>query len=297
MNPWAKAMIAAARVFNLIDRKPSIDTAAGSGLRLNQVEGQIEFRSAEFCYPNRKQVRVLKSLNLAISKGQSVALVGPSGCGKSTCVQLIQRFYDLDNGTLTLEDNDINALNVPWVRSKLSIVSQEPTLFNRTLAENIAYGDNSKEISMEDVIAAARKANIHQFITNLPQGYETNVGLKGTQLSGGQKQRIAIARAMVRNPPVILLDEATSALDSESEKTVQTALDSASRGRTSITIAHRLSTVRNCDTICVLDNGRIVESGGHQELLKRKGRYHELWATQGGVPNQQTQLHNSKKKV
>ena len=145
MNPWAKAMIAAARVFNLIDRKPSIDTAAGSGLRLNQVEGQIEFRSAEFCYPNRKQVRVLKSLNLAISKGQSVALVGPSGCGKSTCVQLIQRFYDLDNGTLTLEDNDINALNVPWVRSKLSIVSQEPTLFNRTLAENIAYGDNSKE--------------------------------------------------------------------------------------------------------------------------------------------------------
>ena len=191
---YAKAMIAAARVFNLIDRKPQIDSAAGSGLRLNKVEGDIEFRNAVFNYPNRKQVRVLRNLNMAISSGKSVALVGPSGCGKSTCIQLIQRFYDLNSGDITLENHDINALNVPWVRSKLSIVSQEPILFNRTLAENIAYGDNSKEVTMEEVIAAARKANIHQFITNLPQGYETSVGAKGTQLSGGQKQRIAIAR-------------------------------------------------------------------------------------------------------
>jgi len=191
---YTKAMIAAARVFNLIDRKPLIDSAAGSGLRLNKVEGEIEFRNAVFHYPNRSQVRVLKNLNLAISTGKSVALVGPSGCGKSTCIQLLQRFYDLNDGDITLENHDINALNVPWVRSKLSIVSQEPVLFNRTLAENISYGDNTKDVTMEEVIAAARKANIHQFITNLPQGYETNVGEKGTQLSGGQKQRIAIAR-------------------------------------------------------------------------------------------------------
>lgn len=196
---YTKAMIAAARVFNLIDRKPLIDSAAGSGLRLNKVEGEIEFRNAVFHYPNRSQVRVLKNLNLAISSGKSVALVGPSGCGKSTCIQLLQRFYDLNDGDITLENHDINALNVPWVRSKLSIVSQEPVLFNRTLAENISYGDNTKDVTMEEVIAAARKANIHQFITNLPQGYETNVGEKGTQLSGGQKQRIAIAR-YVRKP-------------------------------------------------------------------------------------------------
>ena len=150
-----------------------------------------------------------------------MALVGPSGCGKSTVIQLIQRFYDLNSGMITLENHDIQALNVPWVRSKLSIVSQEPVLFNRTLAENISYGDNTKDITMEDIIAAARKANIHQFISNLPQGYETLVGEKGTQLSGGQKQRIAIARALVRNPSILLLDEATSSLDVENEKIVQ----------------------------------------------------------------------------
>ena len=183
---------------------------------------------------------------------------------------------------LTLENHDIQALNVPWVRSKLSIVSQEPVLFNRSLADNIAYGDNSKDITMEDIIAAARKANIHQFISNLPQGYDTLVGEKGTQLSGGQKQRIAIARALIRNPPLLLLDEATSALDTESEKSVQNALDSATEGRTSITIAHRLSTVKNCDMICVVSRGQVIESGKHEELLQRKKIYHKLWTTQTG---------------
>ena len=212
-----------------------------------------------------------------------MALVGPSGCGKSTVIQLIQRFYDLNSGMITLENHDIQALNVPWVRSKLSIVSQEPVLFNRTLADNISYGDNSKEVTMEDIIAAARKANIHQFISNLPQGYETLVGEKGTQLSGGKKQRIAIARALIRNPPVLLLDEATSALDTESEKSVQNALDSAQEGRTSITIAHRLSTVKNCDVICVVSQGKIVESGRHEELLQKKKVYYKLWTTQTGA--------------
>merc|ERR1712147_458796 len=202
---------------------------------------------------------------------------GPSGCGKSTCISLLQRFYDLASGEITLEQHDLQALNVPWVRSKLSIVSQEPVLFNRSLAENIAYGDNTREVPMEEIIAAARKANIHQFITNLPQGYETPVGERGMQLSGGQKQRIAIARALIRNPPILLLDEATSALDTESEKTVQTALDSAQEGRTSVTIAHRLSTVRNCDTIAVINQGKVQELGSHEELLTKKGTYYKLW--------------------
>jgi len=279
---YNKAMIAAARIFSLLDRKPKIDSASGSGLRLNEVDGDAEFKDAVFSYPTRKTVRVLQNLDLGIKKGQSVALVGPSGCGKSTVIQLIQRFYDLNSGEITLENHDLQALNVPWVRSKLSIVSQEPILFNRTLAENIAYGDNNKEVSMEDIIQAARKANIHQFISNLPQGYETSVGEKGTQLSGGQKQRIAIARALIRNPPILLLDEATSALDTESEKTVQSALDSAQEGRTSITIAHRLSTVKNCDVIFVVNQGRIAECGTHDELLQKKRTYYKLWTTQTG---------------
>lgn len=279
---YNKAMIAAARIFSLLDRKPKIDSAGGSGLRLNKVDGDAEFKDAVFSYPTRKTVRVLQNLDLGIKKGQSVALVGPSGCGKSTVIQLIQRFYDLNSGEITLEKHDLNALNVPWVRSKLSIVSQEPILFNRTLAENIAYGDNSKEVTMEDIIQAARKANIHQFISNLPQGYETSVGEKGTQLSGGQKQRIAIARALIRNPPILLLDEATSALDMESEKQVQSALDSAQEGRTSITIAHRLSTVKNCDIIFVVNQGRIDECGTHEELLQKKRTYYKLWTTQTG---------------
>merc|ERR1719481_161428 len=279
---YQRAMIASARIFAMLDRKPLIDSSAGSGLRLNKVDGEAEFKDAVFSYPTRKTVKVLKSLDLGIKQGQSVALVGQSGCGKSTVIQLIQRFYDLNSGMITLENHDIQALNVPWVRSKLSIVSQEPILFNRSLAENIAYGDNSKDISMEEIIAAARKANIHQFISNLPQGYETFVGEKGTQLSGGQKQRIAIARALIRNPPILLLDEATSALDTESEKQVQSALDSAQEGRTSITIAHRLSTVKNCDIIFVVNQGRVAECGTHDQLLQKKRTYYKLWTTQTG---------------
>ena len=206
-----------------------------------------------------------------------MALVGPSGCGKSTVIQLIQRFYDLNSGMITLENHDIQALNVPWVRSKLSIVSQEPVLFNKTIAENIKYGDNERDISMEEVIEAARRANIHSFVSSLPEGYDTSVGGKGTQLSGGQKQRVAIARALVKNPSIILLDEATSALDTESEKIVQEALETAQIGRTSITIAHRLSTIMNSDRIFVLERGQVVEVGTHSELLSLRGIYYNLW--------------------
>ena len=189
-----KAMVAAARVFQLLDRKPLIDTNPSAGLKLNQVDGNVKLKEAQFTYPTRQNIQILNRLNLSIKTGESIALVGESGCGKSTVIQLIQRFYDLNDGSLELEGNNIQALNLPYVRSKLGIVSQEPVLFDRSIVENIKYGDNERTVSMEEVIDAARKANIHSFVAALPEGYDTKVGGKGTQLSGGQKQRVAIAR-------------------------------------------------------------------------------------------------------
>ncbi|RWS03318.1 ATP-binding cassette sub-family B member 5-like protein [Dinothrombium tinctorium] len=213
---------------------------------------------------------------MKIDKGQTVALVGGSGCGKSTCIQLIERFYDCDLGEVCVDGVNVEHLNLCWLRSKIGFVQQEPTLFSYSILENIAYGDNSRSIPMEEIIEAAKKANIHNFIENLPQGYATNVGDKGSQLSGGQKQRIAIARALIRNPSILLLDEATSALDSESEKIVQEALDEAMKGRTSLVIAHRLSTIQNADKIIVLKDGKVIEEGNHQTLLAKRGAYFEL---------------------
>ena len=271
------ALLAAARVFQLLDRKQKIDTNPAVGLKLNQVEGSLKIRQAEFSYPTRRDVQILNRLNLSIKTGESIALVGESGCGKSTVIQLIQRLYDLDSGSLELQGTNIESLNLPYVRSKLGIVSQEPVLFDRSIAENIQYGDNERAVTMEEVIAAARKANIHEFVSALPEGYETRVGGKGSQLSGGQKQRVAIARVLVRNPRILLLDEATSALDTESEKVVQDALDKAQMGRTSITIAHRLSTIMNVDQIYVIEKGEIVECGRHEELVGQGGSYSRFW--------------------
>jgi len=270
--------IAAEQIFEILDRKPLIDSNPATGLKLSDdLDGNINLGKGEFTYPTRPDTQVLNKISLMVKAGQRIALVGESGCGKSTVIQLIQRFYDLENGYLNIEDQDIKALNLPFVRSKIGIVSQEPVLFNRTIGENIQYGDNGREVSMEEVIAAARKANIHGFVSGLPQGYETNIGGKGKQLSGGQKQRVAIARAMVRNPAILLLDEATSALDSESEKIVQDALDAAQEGRTSITIAHRLSTIKDVDVIFVIEKGQVAEQGSHEELLEQKGIYYKLW--------------------
>jgi len=269
--------IAAEKIFEVIDRKTKIDTNDSAGLRLEALKGNTEIIEGEFSYPTRQDVQVLNKLTMSINSGEKIALVGESGCGKSTVIQLIQRFYDLDKGSLRIEGQDIQQLNVPFVRSKIGIVSQEPVLFNRSIGDNIKYGDNQREVSMEDVIEAAKKANIHNFVSSLPQGYDTNVGGKGTQLSGGQKQRVAIARAMVRNPAIVLLDEATSALDSESEKIVQDALEVAQKGRTSITIAHRLSTIMEVDNIFVIDKGEVAESGTHNELINKKGKYYKLW--------------------
>ncbi|CAF1057345.1 unnamed protein product [Didymodactylos carnosus] len=199
---------------------------------------------------------------------------GASGCGKSTIIQLIERFYDVTHGKLLVHDKDIKELHLQWYRSQMGIVNQEPILFDLSIRENIAYGDHSRYVPINEIIEAAEKANIHKFIQTLPQGYETNVGSNGTQLSGGEKQRICIARALVNNPKVLLFDEPTSSLDAENEK--QT-LEQIQGNCTKIIITHRLSTLQNADLICFLQHGRIVESGTHNELLNKGGFYSKLY--------------------
>ncbi|NXO70939.1 MDR1 protein, partial [Phainopepla nitens] len=273
---YAKARISAQRIFQLLDRKPLIDSYSEEGEKLSHFEGNLEFRNIHFVYPTRPEVQVLQGLNLKVNKGQTLALVGSSGCGKSTSIQLLERFYDPVEGQVLADGFDTKSLHLQWLRSRLGLVSQEPILFDCSIAENIQYGDNSRVVSQEEIEEAAKAANIHAFIEKLPEKYNTRVGDKGTQLSGGQKQRIAIARALVRNPAVLLLDEATSALDTESEKIVQQALDNARQGRTCIVIAHRLSTVQTADIIVVIQNGRVVEQGTHSQLLAKEGHYYAL---------------------
>ncbi|XP_056190704.1 ATP-binding cassette sub-family B member 5 isoform X2 [Falco biarmicus] len=273
---YGKARVSAQRIFQLLDRKPLIDSYSEEGEKLSNFEGNIEFRNIHFVYPTRPEVQVLQGLNMKVNKGQTLALVGSSGCGKSTSIQLLERFYDPVEGQVLADGFDTRSLHLQWLRSRLGLVSQEPILFDCSIAENIRYGDNSRAVSQEEIEEAAKAANIHTFIEKLPEKYNTRVGEKGTQLSGGQKQRIAIARALVRNPAVLLLDEATSALDTESEKIVQKALDNARQGRTCIVIAHRLTTVRTADIIAVIQNGRVVEQGTHSQLLAKEGHYYAL---------------------
>uniref|UniRef100_A0A669QS60 ATP binding cassette subfamily B member 1 n=1 Tax=Phasianus colchicus TaxID=9054 RepID=A0A669QS60_PHACC len=281
---YAKAKISAAHLFVLFDRVPSIDSYCEDGEKPVTFGGNTRIKDVKFNYPNRPEVKILQGLNLKVEKGQTLALVGSSGCGKSTVVQLLERFYDPLSGEI-FDDKDAKTLNIQWLRSHIGIVSQEPILFDFTIAENIAYGDNTREVSHEEIVSAAKAANIHSFIDSLPEKYNTRVGDKGTQLSGGQKQRIAIARALVRKPQILLLDEATSALDTESEKIVQEALDKAREGRTCIVIAHRLSTIQNADKIAVIQNGKVIEQGTHQQLLAEKGFYYSLVNVQSGSCN------------
>uniref|UniRef100_A0A8C9NMX6 ABC-type xenobiotic transporter n=1 Tax=Serinus canaria TaxID=9135 RepID=A0A8C9NMX6_SERCA len=273
---YGKARMSAQRIFQLLERKPLIDSYSEQGEKLSHFEGNIEFRNVHFAYPTRPEVQVLQGLSVKVKKGQTLALVGSSGCGKSTSIQLLERFYDPAEGQVLADGFDTKTLHLQWLRSRLGLVSQEPILFDCSIAENIQYGDNSRVVSQEEIEEAAKAANIHAFIEKLPEKYNTRVGEKGTQLSGGQKQRIAIARALVRNPAVLLLDEATSALDTESEKIVQKALDNARQGRTCIVIAHRLSTVQTADIIVVIQNGRVVEQGTHSQLLAKEGHYYAL---------------------
>nr|XP_045016868.1 phosphatidylcholine translocator ABCB4 isoform X3 [Jaculus jaculus] len=282
---YTKAKLSAAHLFCLFERQPLIDSYSREGVWPDKFEGSVTFNEVMFNYPTRPNVPVLQGLSLEVKKGQTLALVGSSGCGKSTVVQLLERFYDPLGGRVLIDGQEAKQLNVQWLRAQLGIVSQEPILFDCSISENIAYGDNSRVVSHDEIVRAAKAANIHSFIETLPHKYETRVGDKGTQLSGGQKQRIAIARALIRKPQILLLDEATSALDTESEKVVQEALDKAREGRTCIVIAHRLSTIQNADLIVVIQNGKVKEHGTHQQLLAQKGIYFSMVSVQAGTEN------------
>ncbi|KAL4619224.1 hypothetical protein ACB092_06G064300 [Castanea dentata] len=250
-----EATTAASRIFEMIDR----------GKALSFVRGEIEFKDVYFCYPSRPDTPILEDFNLKVRAGQTVGLVGGSGSGKSTVIALLERFYDPIEGEILLDGYKIRRLQLKWLRSQLGLVNQEPVLFATTIKENILFGKEGATI--DSVINVAKAANAHDFITKLPDGYETQVGQFGFQMSGGQKQRIAIARALLKDPKILLLDEATSALDAQSERIVQEAIDQASKGRTTIIIAHRLSTIRTANLIVVLQAGRVVESGSHNELM------------------------------
>ncbi|PBP28794.1 ABC transporter [Diplocarpon rosae] len=272
----SKAKQAAQELKILFDRKPTIDAWSEDGARLQSCEGNIEFRDVHFRYPTRPEQPVLRGLNLTVAPGQYIALVGASGCGKSTTIQLLERFYDPLVGGIYVDGKEISSLNINDYRSYIALVSQEPTLYQGTVRENVLLGADHADVPDSAIEFACREANIYDFIMSLPDGFATVVGSKGSMLSGGQKQRIAIARALLRDPKILLLDEATSALDSESEHVVQAALDKAAKGRTTIAVAHRLSTIQKADIIYVFDQGVIVEHGTHNELMGQGGRYSEL---------------------
>ncbi|XP_047311194.1 ABC transporter B family member 15-like [Impatiens glandulifera] len=282
---FSEATAAGERILEMIKRVPTIDSDNMEGQILETVAGELEFRHVEFAYPSRPESTIFRDFNLVIPAGQTVALVGGSGSGKSTAIAVLQRFYDPLGGEILLDGVAINKLQLKWVRSQMGLVSQEPALFATSIMENILFG--KEDADMEEVIAAAKASNAHNFISQLPQGYDTQVGEMGVQMSGGQKQRIAIARAIIKSPRILLLDEATSALDSESERVVQEALDQAAVGRTTIIIAHRLSTIRHADLIAVVQNGQVMESGSHDDLiLNETGLYSSL------IRLQQTQTNH-----
>ncbi|KAK0413800.1 hypothetical protein QR680_007001 [Steinernema hermaphroditum] len=270
----AKARLAASLIFHLIEFPTLIDSLSDAGVRPS-LRGALQLRNLHFAYPTRRTHRILTGLSLSVDEGATVALVGYSGHGKSTVMGLIERFYEPLKGSIFVDGVNIKDINIHALRDQIAIVSQEPMLFNCSIAENIVYG-LERAVSHDEVVQAAQLANIHNFILGLPHGYDTNVGEKGAQLSGGQKQRIAIARALVRNPAVLLLDEATSALDTESEKVVQEALENARQGRTCLVIAHRLSTIQNADLIVVINEGKVVEKGTHFQLMEKGAIYKSL---------------------
>ncbi|KAL4336274.1 hypothetical protein GQ457_07G002110 [Hibiscus cannabinus] len=272
LKPLFEACSAAEHINEVIKRVPKIDLENMEGEILDNVIGEVEFRQVEFAYPSRPENIIFKDFSLKIPAGKTVALVGSSGSGKSTVISLLQRFYDPLGGDIILDGVPISKLQLKWFRSQMGLVSQEPTLFATTIKENILFG--KEDAGMEEIIKAVKASNAHNFISQLPQGYDTKVGERGIQLSGGQKQRIAIARAIIKAPKILLLDEATSSLDSESERIVQEALDNASIGRTTIIVAHRLSTTRDADLIAVVQDGQVMEIGSHDELmLNEKGFY------------------------
>jgi ABC-type multidrug transport system fused ATPase/permease subunit len=240
----------------------------------DSVKGHILFQDLSFAYPSRPDIKVLKNLNLEIKEGRNIALVGPSGAGKTTLASILFGFYKINEGKILIDQKSIEDYDLHFLRKQIAIVPQDILLFGGTIKENIAYGKLGA--TEQEIEEAARKANALDFIKDFPEQMETLVGERGIQLSGGQRQRIAIARALLKNPRILILDEATSALDSESEKLVQEAMDELMKGRTSLVIAHRLSTIKNSDCILVVENGQIIEQGTHQELEKNGGLYSQL---------------------
>lgn len=274
------AQAAANQISYIRDKQPIINSSTGVEPRMDNSDVAIEFRDVTFSYPGRPNHPVLRRLNLKIHKGQSVGLVGPSGCGKTTIIALLERFYDISSGEILVFGQPLSLLDIHAYRAQVGLVSQETILYQGSIRENILLGIDDDVVDEERLVKACQAANIHDFITSLPDVYNTECGTRGLALSGGQRQRIATARALIRNPRLLLLDEATSALDTESEKIVQEALEQAARGRTTIAVAHRLSTVRHADQLFVLDAGQVVEQGTHAELIKRKGRYYEMCQAQ-----------------
>ncbi len=274
-NSYKEGTAAAERVFGLLDTEATIVNTPDA-VMLTDFNKNIEFKDASFKY--EKSEYILKNINLRIEKGKIIAIVGPSGAGKSTLVDLIPRFYDLTAGNLFIDGIDVRNINIESLRKLMGIVTQETILFNDTIRHNIAYGENN--IPIEQVIEAAKAANAHKFIESVENGYDTIIGDRGIKLSGGERQRLSIARAILKNPPVLILDEATSSLDTESEILVQQAIERLMHGRTSIVIAHRLSTIQNADKIVVLDKGLIAETGTHNQLLNTSGLYKKLYNLQ-----------------
>ncbi|CAI0388538.1 unnamed protein product [Linum tenue] len=274
LGAFSKGKSAGYKLMEIINQKPSIVQDALDGKCLDEVTGNIEFKGVTFSYPSRPDVIIFRDFSIFFPAGKTVAVVGGSGSGKSTVISLIERFYDPSQGQVLLDNVDIKSLQLKWLRDQIGLVNQEPALFATTILENILYG--KPDATMDEVEAAASAANAHSFVTLLPNGYNTQVGERGVQLSGGQKQRIAIARAMLKNPKILLLDEATSALDAGSESIVQEALDRLMVGRTTVVVAHRLSTIRNVDTIAVIQQGLVVEAGTHEELIAKAGAYATL---------------------
>ncbi|CAH1394580.1 unnamed protein product [Nezara viridula] len=276
MSQYPAARQALSRLHRIANTKTSVNMLSDKGI-IPEIIGNIVFHDVMFSYPTRDKVLVLKKLNLKIEAGKTVAIVGDSGCGKSTIISLLERFYLPNEGKIFIDGNDINNINVRYLRSQMGLVSQEPVLFDMTIKENILYG-LEEEVPMEKIIEAAKIANIHNFIMKLPQAYDTSVGERGSKLSMGQTQRITIARAVLRRPKILLLDEPTSALDTENEKAVQEALENASVGKTTIVIAHRLSTIRKADKIIILKSGEVAEEGSHEELMEKRGHYFNLFS-------------------
>ncbi|HEY1644921.1 MAG TPA: ABC transporter ATP-binding protein, partial [Candidatus Saccharimonadales bacterium] len=264
----------------LLERQPVIKDAIKPE-KLQLKSGEISFNNVDFSYDNSsKNNKLFHNFNLTIKPGERVGLVGPSGGGKTSATKLLLRFIDIQDGSIKIDGQDIRNISQADLHQAIAYVPQEPLLFHRSLYENISYGN--PQASKEKVMKASKEAHADDFISSLPNGYETLVGERGIKLSGGQRQRVAIARAMLKNAPILVLDEATSALDSESEKYIQTALWELMRGKSSLVIAHRLSTIQHLDRIIVLDEGRIIEEGTHKELLKEGGLYAKLWAHQSG---------------